>query len=96
MEVLGLSPDITRKALYAVYKDKCQYCGAKCEGKGEMDHIIPKSNGGKIFLGCLFVGLILFLSGVFMGSQGLEYASLVAVLGMVIYFFSGLIRLRFD
>jgi SSS family solute:Na+ symporter len=63
---------------------------------GHVYHIIPKSNGGKIFLGCLFVGLILFLSGVFMGSQGLEYASLVAVLGMVIYFFSGLIRLRFD
>lgn len=63
---------------------------------GHIYHIIPKSIAGRIFLGCLFIGLILFLSGVFMGSQGLEYASLVAVLGMVIYFFSGLIRLRFD
>jgi len=63
---------------------------------GNIYHIIPQSLAGKISLVCLFIGLLIFLTGVFMSSQGLGYASHVAIMGVVVYFFCGLIRLRFD
>ena len=63
---------------------------------GEVYHIIPRSSAGKLSLGSLLMGLLIFLSGIFLGSQGSPYASYVALVGMVIYFFSGLIRLKFQ
>jgi SSS family solute:Na+ symporter len=63
--------------------------------KGEVYHIIPKSIGGKLTLGSLLLGLLLFLGGIFLGSQGNPSAAYLSLGGMVLYFFSGFLRLRF-
>jgi SSS family solute:Na+ symporter len=55
-------------------------------------NIFPKSFNGKLSLSIFFLGLIIFLVGVFMGSSGSSAASIVAVTGMVIYFIGGLFR----
>jgi hypothetical protein len=55
-------------------------------------NIIPKTFAGKFSLGILFSGLIIFLAGVFIGSEGIEAASIIAVIGMIIYFAGGLMR----
>lgn len=55
-------------------------------------NIIPKTFNGKLSLSVFFLGLILFLIGVFMGSIGSSAASMVAVTGMLIYFIGGLLR----
>ena len=55
-------------------------------------NIIPKTFAGKFSLGILFAGLIIFLAGVFAGSEGIEAASIISVTGMIIYFAGGLIR----
>ncbi len=55
-------------------------------------NIIPRTLSGKLSLAVLFVGFITFLVGVFMGSEGLEMASTVAVVGMITYFLGGLLR----
>lgn len=59
---------------------------------GNVYNILPKTTAGKISLSVLFAGLLIFLTGVLMGSKGLEAASVVAVSGMVIYFVGGLAR----
>jgi SSS family solute:Na+ symporter len=64
--------------------------------RGEVYHIIPVSKWGRISLGIFGLGLILFLTGTIMGSQALRMASLVAAIGMVIYFLGGFLRIRFD
>jgi hypothetical protein len=63
---------------------------------GEAYHIFPLSVAGRIAFAFVFIGLIVFLSGIFMGSTGHEMSSYIALCGMGIYFISGLIRLRFD
>jgi SSS family solute:Na+ symporter len=55
-------------------------------------NIIPKTLNGKLSLSVFFLGLILFLIGVFMGSTGSSAASVIAVTGMLIYFIGGLLR----
>lgn len=55
-------------------------------------NIIPKTLNGKLSLSVFFLGLILFLIGVFMGSTGSSAASVIAVSGMLIYFIGGLLR----
>ncbi|MBK7107333.1 MAG: sodium:solute symporter family protein [Ignavibacteriae bacterium] len=55
-------------------------------------HIFPKTFKGKISLGILFAGLLIFLIGVISGSSAYEYASHIAIAGMVIYFIGGLAR----
>jgi len=35
-----------RLIFHKVYDDTCQYCGCKLNGKGQVEHIIPKSKGG--------------------------------------------------
>jgi SSS family solute:Na+ symporter len=73
---------------------------ARRPGSGEEAHerynIIPVTPAGKLALGTIAAGLIIFLGGVFMGSAGLASASFVAVGGMVIYFFAGLWRAYTD
>ncbi len=59
-------------------------------------HIIPVSFGGRLFLSTLFIGLLIFLTGIFLGSIGHELASLLSVIGMIVYFASGLLRLKFE
>ena len=55
-------------------------------------NIFPKTYAGKISLGIFFLGLLIFLSGVILGSTGNALASLIAVVGMVVYFAGGLMR----
>jgi len=55
-------------------------------------HIFPKTFAGKISLGIFFIGLAIFLIGVISGSSSYEYASHIAITGMVIYFVGGLAR----
>ena len=55
-------------------------------------NILPKTLPGKISLSIFFLGIIIFLAGVVMGSKGYETASTVAVIGMIIYFAGGLFR----
>ncbi len=59
------------------------------EQSGEVFNILPKTGAGKISLTVYLSGLILFLIGVLMGSTGTPWASVVAVVGMVIYFIGG-------
>jgi SSS family solute:Na+ symporter len=63
---------------------------------GSSYHIIPRSIPGRITLWSLLAGLLVFLSGIFMGSRGFDSASYVALIGMFIYFASGLLRLKFN
>jgi len=55
-------------------------------------NIFPQTYAGKISLGIFFLGLLIFLSGVILGSTGNASASLIAVTGMVVYFAGGLMR----
>lgn len=64
--------------------------------RGEVYHIIPVSFWGRVSLGIFGLGLILFLGGTIMGSQALRMASIIAAIGMVIYFIGGYLRIRFD
>ena len=66
------------------------------EDDGEPFHIIPKSAPGKFFLGLLLFSLLVFLGGVISAPLGCPYADIVAVSAMVVYFFSGFMRLKFD
>jgi len=63
---------------------------------GSIYHIWPQTTAGKVLLGVVAGGLVVFLGGIIMGSTGSGYAGHVAVTGMVIYFIGGLIRLRYD
>ncbi len=60
---------------------------------GEVYHIIPTSLGGKISLGIFGLGALLFIVGIIMGSQALRMGSLVGVIGMIIYFLGGYLRI---
>ena len=60
--------------------------------KKDVYNIIPKSFNGKLSLSIFFLGLVIFLIGVFMGSSGSSIASIVAVTGMIVYFIGGLLR----
>jgi len=59
-------------------------------------NIIPVTAKGQFSLAILFLGLLIFFSGVFMGSQGLNIASHTAVAGMVIFFLGGWLRTRYS
>ncbi len=63
---------------------------------GKVYHIIPVSATGRIFLGALFTGLLCFFAGIALGSRGSPMASYVSLAGMVLYFISGLLRLKWD
>jgi SSS family solute:Na+ symporter len=63
---------------------------------GDVFHIFPETNNGKISVIILFAGLIIFFTGVLMGSQDLQYSSHTAVIGMIIFFLGGYLRTRFS
>jgi len=62
------------------------------ESSGDVYHILPKSNYGRMSLAVYLSGLIIFIGGVISGSSGWSYASLIAVSGMVIYFVGGYLK----
>ncbi|MBN1999880.1 sodium:solute symporter family protein [candidate division KSB1 bacterium] len=66
------------------------------KGLSVVYNIIPQSIGGRIFLFTLFGGLALFLTGIFISAMDWPHAGYYCVAGMVIYFLSGLARLKFD
>ncbi|MCK9280569.1 MAG: sodium:solute symporter family protein [Melioribacteraceae bacterium] len=55
-------------------------------------NIFPKTVKGKLSLGVLAIGLIIFLSGVVSGAFDFNYASHISVSGMGIFFIGGLFR----
>ena len=59
-------------------------------------HIIPISTGGRISLIVFGIGLVMFLVGIFMGAGALKLAAPIAIIGMVVYFLGGFLRLQFD
>ncbi len=59
-------------------------------------HIWPASAGGKFSLFVLLAGLVVFLVGTVGGNWDWVHASFTAVVGMVIFFAGGLMRLAFD
>ena len=60
--------------------------------RNDVFNIIPKTLPGKISLGALAGGFVIFIIGILMGSTGHPLASVVAISGMVIYFIAGLAR----
>jgi len=63
---------------------------------GDIYHIVPKTTRGRLSLGVYISGVVIFLAGVISGSSGWPYASLVAVVGMVIYFLGGYLKVNTD
>jgi solute:Na+ symporter, SSS family len=66
------------------------------ESDADWYHIMPRSFPGKITLGLIIGGAVLFLSGIVIGGFGGAHASLLAVGGMIIYFVGCGARLLFD
>ena len=64
--------------------------------RGEVYHIIPESLAGKISLGVLGFGFVLFFVGTILGSQSLKISSLLATVGMIIYFLGGFLRIHYE
>jgi SSS family solute:Na+ symporter len=74
---------------------------AKHASKEELDandvyHIWPVSAGGKFSIAVLILGILLFLGGTISGAVAWQHASVTALIGMVVFFAGGLLRLAFD
>lgn len=63
---------------------------------GSVYHLIPVSLPGRLFLAISFAGMLLFLTAIFLASRNVGISSLLAVIGMIVYFLAALVRLRFD
>jgi hypothetical protein len=61
---------------------------------GDIYHIIPQSRTGKMSLLIYLAGVFLFIGGVVSGSAGWPFASLIAVIGMIVYFSGGYLRVN--
>ena len=64
------------------------------EKAGDVYNIIPKTRRGKLSFGVYISGVLIFIGGVVSGSTGWSMASVVAVVGMVIYFLGGYLRVN--
>jgi SSS family solute:Na+ symporter len=64
------------------------------EAKGDVYNIIPKTKRGKMSFLVYLSGVVIFISGVISGSSGWPIASIIAVVGMVIYFLGGYLRVN--
>ena len=69
---------------------------AKSATSEEEIHLIPVTTVGKLGVGMMLCGLIIFLSGVISGSVAFALASHFAVGGMLVFFAGGLIRVYSD
>ena len=63
---------------------------------GDEYYIIPRTKIGKISLAIFFFGFLLFVVGTFLGMTGTWVASLIAVLGMLIYFLGGFMKFTLE
>jgi len=61
---------------------------------GDIYNIIPKTRRGKLSFLVYASGVVVFIGGVISGSSGWPMASLIAVLGMIIYFIGGYLRVH--
>jgi len=59
-------------------------------------NLIPSSKAGRVVLSIFFFALALFLVAIVLGGMGIQWASTVAVVAMIVYFLSGLLRLRYE
>jgi SSS family solute:Na+ symporter len=64
------------------------------EEAGDVYNIIPKTRRGKISFLVYISGVVIFITGVISGSSGWPIASVIAVIGMVIYFLGGYLRVN--
>ena len=64
------------------------------KSSGDIYHIVPQTRNGKLSLLVYVSGFVLFIAGVVSGSGGWPYASLVAVVGMIIYFLGGYLKVN--
>jgi SSS family solute:Na+ symporter len=64
------------------------------KSSGDIYHIVPRTKMGKLSLAIYLSGVILFIGGIVSGSGGWSYASVIAVIGMIIYFSGGYIRVN--
>ena len=70
---------------------------ANHDGQEETDnyHIIPVSFKGKISLVILGIGLVIYVLGAILGAYGYSIASATAIIGMVLFFIGGGLRVFF-
>jgi Na+/proline symporter len=64
------------------------------EAKGDVYNILPKTKRGKMSFIVYISGVVIFIAGVISGSSGWPIASIIAVVGMVIYFLGGYLRVN--
>ena len=77
-------------------KEKVERVNRSDKGTAEEWYtIVPRSVPGKITLGLIILGGVLFFLGIFLGGMGSAHASLLAVGGMVVYFVGCGTRLLF-
>lgn len=87
-------PKTSKEKIQLIWKRKEEF-SQKSKGADHYKNI-PESLGGKVSLGILGLGLLLFLAGVISGSIPHPHASTIALAGMIIFFLGGLIRLKFN
>jgi SSS family solute:Na+ symporter len=61
---------------------------------GDIYNIFPKTTRGKLSFIIYISGVLIFLGGVISGSSGWSMASAIAVVGMLIYFLGGYLRVH--
>jgi solute:Na+ symporter, SSS family len=69
---------------------------AEASESTDIFNIIPLTRKGQLSLIILFSGLFIFFCGVIMGSQNIDFASHIAVSGMIVFFTGGWLRTRFS
>ncbi|HKI44278.1 MAG TPA: hypothetical protein VKA08_02985 [Balneolales bacterium] len=88
---LVLTRDEQSVTLASIWKAK-QISDEEIESKDGYN-IIPQTRMGRVSMGIFFLGLIIFISGIIMGSKGMEFASATSITGMIVYFAGGLWRM---
>ena len=64
------------------------------EKAGDVYNIIPKTKRGKMSFAVYLSGVLIFVGGVISGSNDWPLASVIAVVGMVIYFIGGYLKVN--
>jgi SSS family solute:Na+ symporter len=64
------------------------------ENAGDVYNIFPRTKRGKLSFVVYLSGVLIFIAGVVSGSTGWPMASAIAVIGMIIYFLGGYLRVN--
>jgi SSS family solute:Na+ symporter len=73
---------------------QARHISAEEKSSGDIYHIVPQTRTGKLSLVVYLSGGILFITGVISGSGGWPYASVLAVIGMIVYFVGGYLKVH--